>query len=217
MREQQEKINADLQLLKAQVHPQFFFNTLHNIYEFSLNNSPKTPELILKLSSLLSYLLYDCKATEVRLEKETEMMKHYIDLEYERYRNKIDVSWSVDGDTKDQFIAPLLLLPFLENAFKHGISGNIEKSWLSVDISVRKNRLFFKVVNSKNEFVHNGNDGAGLANVKKRLELLYPNRYELRMNDEGNFYVASLMLAMGEDILPVAVSKLKVIPKTISA
>lgn len=217
MRVQQEKINADLQLLKAQVHPHFFFNTLHNIHEFSLNSSPKTPELILKLSSLLSYMLYDCKAAEVRLEKETEMMKHYIDLEHERYRNKIDVSWSVEGDIKDQFIAPLLLLPFLENAFKHGISGPIEKSWLSVDIAVRKNRLLFKVVNSKNEFLHYRDDGPGISNVKKRLDVLYPERYELRMNDEGNFFVASLIVYLHEDALPVTTSKLRVIPKRISA
>lgn len=217
MRVQQEKIKADLQLLKAQVHPHFFFNTLHNIYEFSLNNSPKTPELILKLSSLLSYMLYDCKATEVLLEKETEMMKHYIDLEHERYKNKMDVSWSIEGDIKDQFIAPLLLLPFLENAFKHGISSHIEKSWLSVDISAKKNRLLFKVANSKNEFLHYTGDGSGINNVKKRLEFLYPHRHELRVNDEGSFFVASLIVYLSDNEVPVTASKLRVIPKTTPA
>ena len=123
MRAQQEKTTAELQLLKAQVHPHFLFNTLNNIYSFSMDNSPKTPGMILKLSSLLSYMLYDCKAEEVRLEKEIENMKNYIDLEKERYGNKIDVSWSVDGNSKDKFISPLLMLPFLENAFKHGSVG----------------------------------------------------------------------------------------------
>ena len=218
MRVQQEKISADLQLLKAQVHPHFFFNTLHNIYEFSLSHSPKTPQLILKLSSLLSYMLYDCKAAEVRLEKEIEMMKHYIDLEHERCMNKMDVSWSVEGDVKDLYLAPLLMLPFFENAFKHGISGQIEKSWLSADISVRKNRLLLKVVNSKNEFLQYNGNGAGINNIKKRLELLYPERHELRIHDEGNFFVVSLIVQLGADeLLTMNPSKLRVISKTMPA
>ena len=106
-----------------------------------MDSSPKTPGLILKLSSLLSYMLYDCKAEEVRLEKEIEIMKNYIDLEKDRYGNKIEISWSVEGDIKDKFISPLLMLPFLENAFKHGISEQIEKPWLSIDISVKSDTL----------------------------------------------------------------------------
>ena len=112
MQAEKDKITAELQLLKAQVHPHFLFNTLNNIYSFSLENSPKTPGLILKLSSLLSYMLYDCKAEEVLLEKEVEIMKNYIDLEKERYGNKIEISWNIEGDIKDKYIAPLLLLPF---------------------------------------------------------------------------------------------------------
>src|SRR5215218_9495209 len=117
MQAKQEQITTELQLLKAQVHPHFLFNTLNNIYSFSLENSPKTPGLILKLSSLLSYMLYDCKTEEVLLEKELDVMKNYIDLEKERYGNKIEISLNIEGDIKDQYIAPLLLLPFLENAF----------------------------------------------------------------------------------------------------
>jgi two-component system, LytTR family, sensor histidine kinase AlgZ len=196
MNAQQEKMTAELQLLKAQVHPHFLFNTLNNIYSFSLLNSTKTPNLILKLSSLLSYMLYDCKAEEVRLEKEIEIMQNYIDLETERYGDKIDVSWNVEGDVKDQFISPLLMLPFLENAFKHGISEQIEKCWLSVDISVKKNTLLFKVANSKNEYVHYSSNGIGVNNVKKRLSLIYPNSHELRINDEGSFFVVSLLVEL---------------------
>ena len=111
---EKEIVTAELQLLKAQVHPHFLFNTLNNIYSFSLTNSTKTPELILKLSSLLSYMLYDCKAEQVLLEKEIEVMKDYVDLERERYGNTIEISWNIDGDIEDKYIAPLLLLPFLE-------------------------------------------------------------------------------------------------------
>lgn len=196
MRAQQEKITAELQLLKAQVHPHFLFNTLNNIYSFSMEGSPKTPGLILKLSSLLSYMLYDCKTEEVRLEKEIEIMKNYIDLEKERYGNKIEVSWSVEGDIKDRFIAPLIMLPFLENSFKHGLSEQIEKPWLGVDISVKHDTLRCKIANSKNEYVPYNNNGIGINNVKKRLEFIYSGKHELKINDEGNFFVISMLIKL---------------------
>ena len=193
---EKEKITAELQLLKAQVHPHFLFNTLNNIYSFSLENSPKTPGLILKLSSLLSYMLYDCKAEEVLLEKETDIMKNYIGLEKERYGNKIEISWDIAGDIKDKYIAPLLMLPFLENAFKHGTSQQLEKPWLSVDMSVKQDVLRCKIANSKNELVTLNKNGIGIKNVKKRLEFLYPGKHELKMNDEGNFFVVSLLIEL---------------------
>ena len=195
-RAQQERLTAELQLLKAQVHPHFLFNTLNNIYSCSMNNSPKTPGLILKLSSLLSYMLYDCKAEEVRLEKEIEIIKNYIDLEKDRYGNKIEISWSVEGDIKNKFISPLLMLPFLENAFKLSVSEQIEKPWLSVDISVKSDILRCKIANSKNEFVPYTENGIGITNVKKRLEFICRGRYELKLNDEGNFFVVSLLVKM---------------------
>jgi two-component system, LytTR family, sensor histidine kinase AlgZ len=200
LRAQQEKITAELQLLKAQVHPHFLFNTLNNIYSFSLDRSPKTPGLILKLSSLLSYMLYDCKTEEVRLEKELEVMKNYIDLEKERYGNKIEISCTTEGEINEKFIAPLLILPFLENAFKHGTSEQVEKSWLSVDISVKQGILRCKIDNSKNEYVAYNQNGIGVNNVKKRLEFIYPGKYELKMNDEGNFFVVSMLLKLDEAV-----------------
>ena len=209
MRAQQERTTAELQLLKAQVHPHFLFNTLNNIYSFSMDNSPNTPGMILKLSSLLSYMLYDCKAEEVRLEKEIENMKNYIDLEKERYGNKIEISWSVEGNIKDKFISPLLMLPFLENAFKHGLSEQIERPWLSVDISVKSDILRCKIANSKNEFMphHTNGNGIGIINVKKRLALMYPDNYELKMHDEENFFVVSLLVKLaGYTHIPLPLS-----------
>lgn len=218
MRAQQEKITAELQLLKAQVHPHFLFNTLNNIYAFSMEGSPKTPGLILKLSSLLSYMLYDCKEEEVRLEKEIGIMKNYIDLEKERYGNKMEVSWSVEGDIKDKFIAPLMMLPFLENAFKHGISEQIEKPWLGVDISVKYDTLRCKIANSKNEYVPYNNNGIGINNVKKRLEFLYPGKHELKINDEVNFFVISMLVKLtGSTHVHSTPSTPPVITQTITA
>jgi len=193
---EKEKVTAELQLLKAQVHPHFLFNTLNNIYSFSLAQSPKTPELILKLSSLLSYMLYDCKAEEVLLEKEIEVMKNYIDLEKERYGNKIEISINIEGDIEDKYIAPLLILPFLENAFKHGTSEQLEKPWMSVDLLVKQHVLTCKLANSKNEFVPDNHNGIGIQNIKKRLQYLYPDKHKLKMNDEGNFFVVSLLIEL---------------------
>lgn len=195
---EKEKINAELQLLKAQVHPHFLFNTLNNIYSFSLQNSGKTSQMILKLSSLLSYMLYDCKSDVVLLGKEIEIMENYIDLEKERYGNRLDVSLNIEGDVKDKYIAPLLLLPFLENAFKHGTSEQIEKSWLSMEVYSKQDIFRCKIVNSKNENELPSKHGIGIDNVKKRLNHLYPGKYELKLNDEGNFFVVSLLIELDQ-------------------
>lgn len=191
---QQERITAQLQLLKAQVHPHFLFNTLNNIYALAMESSPRTPEMILKLSSLLSYMLYDCRDEQVLLEKEVDIMKNYIDLEKERYGDKIDISVNIEGDIQDRYITPLLILPFLENAFKHGTSEQLEKPWMSVDIVVKDHQLKCKVVNSKDQFVPFHENGVGINNVKKRLELLYLEKHEIKLKDEGDFFVVSLLL-----------------------
>jgi sensor histidine kinase YesM len=191
---EKEKATAELQLLKSQIHPHFLFNTLNNIYSFSLKGSPKTPDMIAKLSSLLSYILYDCKSNEVLLEKEIGVMKNYIDLEKERYGNKLEISLNIEGDIKGKSIAPLLLLPFIENAFKHGTSEQLEKPWLSIDISAKQNILHCKILNSKSELPDGKQKGIGIENAKKRLTYLYPGKHELKINDEGIFFAVSLTL-----------------------
>jgi len=196
MQAEKEKVTAELQLLKAQVHPHFLFNTLNNIYSVSLDTSPKTSQLILKLSSLLNYILYECKTEHVLLEKEIKVMKDYIDLEKERYANKLEISLNIEGDIKNKYIAPLLLLPFLENAFKHGTSEQLEKPWLSMNLTVNQNTLRCKIANSKNEDIAINENGIGIMNVKKRLALLYPGLYELEINNEGDFFVVSLILQL---------------------
>jgi hypothetical protein len=196
MQAEKEKVTAELQLLKAQVHPHFLFNTLNNIYSVSLATSPKTSQLILKLSSLLSYMLYECKTENVLLEKEIKVMRDYIDLEKERYANKLEISLNIEGDIKNKYIAPLLLLPFLENAFKHGTSEQLEKPWISMNLTVNQNTLRCKIANSKNEDLAISENGIGIMNVKKRLALLYPGLYELEINNEGDFFVVSLILQL---------------------
>ena len=125
-------------------------------------------------------------------------MKNYIDLEKERYSERLDISVNIEGDIQDQFITPLLILPFLENAFKHGTSEQLEKPWMSIDIVVKDQQLKCKVVNSKNQFVPFHENGVGINNVRKRLELLYLDRHDLKLKDEGEFFVVSLLLNLKE-------------------
>ena len=210
VQEQHEKVMAELKLMKAQIHPHLIFNTLNNIYSFSLTQSPKTPQLILKLSSLLSYILYDCKTDEVDLEKEMDAMKNYIDLEKEKCADKIDISWSVEGEINNRVIAPLLFLPFLENAIKHSVSETVEKSWVAVDISVKKNKLYCKIANSKDGLTLKSPTGPGIDNVKRRLDFIYPGKYDLKMNDEGDFFVVSLQIQLAS-LAPVYTPESRVI------
>ena len=157
----------------------------------------------MKLSSLLNYILYDCRSEVVVLEKELAVMKNYIDLEKERYGEKLDITICIEGDLAGKYISPLLILPFLENASKHGASEQLEKPWLSVDIIVKAQMLKCKIVNSKNEFVPLRTNGVGINNVKSRLQLLYPGKHTLELSDEGDRYVASLLVQLPHVSAPV--------------
>lgn len=178
----EEKMGAELQILKNQLQPHFLFNTLNNIYSMALSKDEETPESILRLSNIISYMLYDCSVEKVDLEKELMLIKNYIELEKLRYGNRLDLSFDVQGDVKGKMIAPLLLLPFVENAFKHGVSKDENESWIRIHLSLINNKIEFLVENSipdstdKNELTKSG---IGLSNIKKRLELQYNERYKL--------------------------------------
>ncbi|GAB4047501.1 histidine kinase [Spirosoma litoris] len=193
-----EKLQAELQVLKSQVHPHFLFNTLNNLYALTLHKSDQSSAVVLKLSELLSYMLYECNASEVPLQKEIAFMRNYIGLEQLRYGDRLDMSVTISGDYQNKLIAPLLLIPFLENAFKHGTSEQVDQAWMHIDLSVQENQLKFKVINSREpmatESTHSG--GIGLQNVQKRLQLLYPNRHELRIVAEEETFMISLTLEL---------------------
>ncbi len=178
-----EKINAELQLLKSQVHPHFLFNTLNNIYSFILNGYDKAPGMIKKLSSLLNYILQECNQRLVPLEKELSMIQDYIALEQIRYGDRLNLSTHIQGSSKDRMVSPLLLIPFVENSFKHGTSRTLVHPWVKLDIYVEKDILEFRISNNKPEQQGNsiGKKGIGLNNVKKRLELLYPTTHTLNI------------------------------------
>ena len=191
---EKEKITAELELLKAQLHPHFLFNTLNNLYSLVYEKSDKAPKMLLRLSGLLSYVLYECKAEEVLLSKEISSIKDYVALERERYGERLDVSLNFSGDIDDKIIAPMLFQPFIENAFKHGMSEQLGKVWMSIDLSVKKNQLYFKIINSceKNNVENKNNSGIGIINVNKRLQLLYPEKFELQNGIEQDVYIVSL-------------------------
>jgi hypothetical protein len=187
-----ENTNAELQLLKAQVHPHFLFNTLNNIYSFALDKSPKAPELVLKLSAVIKYMLNDCEASLVSVEKEIKMIEDYIGLEKVRYGNRLNLQVQIKGDFKNKRIAPFLLIPFVENSFKHGASEILEHPWIKLTIVVNNDNLYFELCNSKPSLTHVQNEkkGIGLSNVEKRLQLLYPKSHELIItNQETQFTV----------------------------
>jgi two-component system LytT family sensor kinase len=178
----QEKLEAELKFLKTQIHPHFLFNTLNNLYALTLKKSDKAPEMVLKLSELINYMLYECKSDEVPLSKEIKFIHNYVAIEKMRYGDKVDVDIRVTGQTTERNIAPLILLPFVENAFKHGASENLLQSWVKVTVDAHADHVVIKVENSKaGENEQNGNAGIGIQNVKRRLVLLYPERHELKI------------------------------------
>jgi sensor histidine kinase YesM len=192
-----ENTNAELQLLKAQVHPHFLFNTLNNIYSFTLSKSPEASSLISKLSDTLQYMISDCKTDLVPLEKELKMLEDYTGLEKVRYGDRLEMWTDVRGDYKDKLIAPLIMIPFVENCFKHGSSAMRGKQWIQLSIHIRENMLHFQLKNSKPpEPVQIKNkNGIGLINVKKRLALLYPN-HQLDISSAEGVFSVSLQLEL---------------------
>ena len=190
------KASAELQLLKAQVHPHFLFNTLNNIYSFTLNASPKAPEMVKKLSGLMHYIIHECTLPEVSLEKEMNMIKDYMELENIRYGDEMDMNIDIRGNYSGKMIAPLLLIPFVENSFKHGTSKMLSRPWVNLNIII-KNELFYLMLNNSKpeEYINpNHNGGIGLANVQKRLNLLYPGKHQLTMTEEPQHYTVLLEL-----------------------
>lgn len=195
---EREKVNAELQLLKAQVHPDFLFKTLKNIYTHALSSSPKTPGMLLKLSDLLSYMLYECDQPVVPLEKEIVMMKEYMQLEKIRHNDEPEMEVNIKGDQNGKKIAPFLLLPFIENSFKYS-SQVTEQFWINMDIRVEGDNFSMKLTNGIAEKVYEHSFGSnGLANVQKRLTLLYPGKHELKITPEQEMLIVLLDIQLDE-------------------
>jgi hypothetical protein len=193
-----ENTNAEIQLLKAQVHPHFLFNTLNNIYSFTLNQSPLAGPLVQKLSGMLNYMIYECEQPLVPLEKEIKLIRDYMGLEKVRYGNRLDMQVEIEGDYENKLIAPLLMIPFVENCFKHGASIMRGHQWIRLNIYIKDDQLDFNLSNSKppQTIDTNNKNGIGLANVQKRLQLLYPGTHFLKIESTSDTYVVHLQVSL---------------------
>ncbi len=193
----QEKTDAELKFLKSQTNPHFLFNTLNSIYGLALEKSEKTPSLILKLSDILSYTLYESNVEKVALGKELMLIENIIALEKERYEKRVVIDYRVEGDVEGIKIPPLILVPFIENAFKHGLKNEVKKGWINIYINASKDTLNFKIENSisKLEDEENNNGGGlGLQNVSRRLDLLYGEHKELHIKKTKDSYIVNLTI-----------------------
>jgi sensor histidine kinase YesM len=195
---EQQRTVAELKLLKAQLHPHFLFNTLNNLYSHTLEFSPKSPEIVLRLSGLLRFMIYESNTSKISLAREVDLLQNYISLEKLRYGERLEFSESIVGNMEKYQIAPLLLLPFLENAFKHGTGKQLDQCWISLDISLDGAQMNFKLINSIDPVTDEvtGPGGLGLENLKKRLDILYNGRYRLETQKLPEVFVVNFDLQL---------------------
>ena len=184
---QKEKTEAELKYLKGQINPHFLFNTLNNIYSLAMKGSSETSEAVMRLSKMMRFVLYEAGNPTIALKDELQLIKDYIELEKLRYANRLEINYSENVEDMDQQIAPLLLMPFVENAFKHGVSESRERSFVSIEISSKNKVLNISVVNSKADTVRNGSR-IGMNNIRKQLDILYPN-HTLSINDQQEYSI----------------------------
>jgi two-component system LytT family sensor kinase len=190
---------SELKLLKGQIQPHFLFNTLNNLYLLALEKSDKTPDLVLRLSELLSYITYDCSAEKIPLFKEIEFINSFIELEKIRYE-KCDIYLKISGNTRNIQIAPMILHTFIDNSFKHGVQQKNESPWIRFNLTVNDNHLIFSAENiKKHENEPGKTQGIGIINARKRLNLIYPDRHELIINDSVDRYSVLLKIELLEN------------------
>ncbi|HMQ63585.1 MAG TPA: histidine kinase [Flavilitoribacter sp.] len=207
MREKQELVTqtmqSELRFLKSQINPHFLFNTLNNLYALTLKKSDQAPDIVIKLSEMMRYMLYECNEKRVPLSKEVNYIQNYLELEKLRQSNRdIEITFEVNGTIKNQQIAPLMFIPFLENSFKHGLSHQISHGFVHVRLDVDDNCVQFYIENSKPDTApvrdNRPSGGIGLVNIHRRLNLLYPNQYELKIEDNPNAYAVNLFLELDD-------------------
>ncbi len=193
---QAENLHSELKFLRTQINPHFLFNTLNSLYALTLKKSDRAPETVLKLSAMMRYMLYESNAKSVPLEKEVEYLYNYLDLERLRYGEGADIVFDVDGEVEGQEIAPMILVTFVENAFKHGLGKVLSGGFVHIVLMVEHNEIRFHIENAKPSLAEAdaGPGGIGLANVERRLDLLYADRHELQTLVTDHAYAVDLYL-----------------------
>lgn len=200
---QTQTMRSELRFLKSQINPHFLFNTLNNLYALTLKKSDKAPDIVLKLSEIMRYMLYECNEKRVPLEKEVNYINNYLSLEELRQGKNVRIQFSMEGDPKDIKIAPLIFTPFLENSFKHGLNLSLQDAYVEITLKIQKEQILFTVENSKPETVPKPDTrpsgGIGLANVKRRLNLIYPGQYKLKIKDMPLAYRIELEISLDKN------------------
>jgi two-component system LytT family sensor kinase len=197
-----EKVKAELDALRHQFHPHFLFNVLNSLYAKILEGSASSAELVLKISSLLRYSVYEFRDNLIELQTEVDYLKDYIDLQKVRFDDKLEVSFAVNGDIAGKKIQPFLIQPFVENSFKYSMNDEVNNGWITISLSAGEEWLTVKVENSKPVEITQkantikNNSMAGLSNLKKRLKLLYPNENVLKIIDNDDSFFVSLKLKL---------------------
>ena len=192
---ERQNLQSELKFLRSQINPHFFFNTLNNLYALTLKKSDLAPEIVLRLSEMMRYMLYESNEKEVSLEKEVNYVKNYIELEKLRQSEKFKIDFQLNGDPNGKRIAPLMFIPFLENSFKHGLDAQIKEGFVNIKLNLKEDSVEMDINNSKpvNSLSpkKSKSGGIGLENVQRRLKLLYPNRHLLKiLNQEDSFNVS---------------------------
>ena len=190
-----QRLTAELAFLKSQINPHFLFNSLNSIYSLAYQKSDTTPEAILKLSEIMRYMLYESNDNKVDLSKELQYLQNYIDLQKIRFGKRAYVDFEVNGQVTNQRIVPLLLIAFIENAFKHGVANDAAAP-IKLIINVSDGNLSFYMENKKHLLNRDASGGIGLINVKRRLDLLYPGNYRLEIHEDADTYTCELSLIL---------------------
>ncbi|WP_435355082.1 sensor histidine kinase [Emticicia sp. SJ17W-69] len=191
-----ERLKSELSFLRSQISPHFMFNLMNSLVSLNRKKSDLVEPVLLKMSDLLRYMLYEKDDKQISLDNEVKYLENYIDLQKVRFADYVEINFFVNKPLLSKNIEPMLLIPFVENAFKHGV-GLVEKPIIKIELETTKNQLHFKVTNkfsSDKQEVKDGASGIGLANVKRRLELLYPNQYVLNVEEKDNLYTTDLQL-----------------------
>jgi sensor histidine kinase YesM len=203
-REQQvrkEKVEAELQMLKAQINPHFLFNTLNSIYVLAMKKSEQTANVVMKLSDILDYLLYKIDAPKIAVANEIQIIETYIELERIRFSDRVHINFTSCFKSKDIQIPPMLIIPFVENAFKHGVAKSMKKSWVKIAINETVHSLDIEISNSKSQNTANYKTGGiGLVNVKKRLDLLFGDRYKIHIFENNKRFDVFLSIPINQQI-----------------
>jgi two-component system LytT family sensor kinase len=191
----EHQLTTELNYLKAQLHPHFFFNTINNIYSLALKGSAETAPMVAKLGEMMRYILYEADQKTVLLNREIDFLNNYVSIERIRHKHH-RIRFDIQGIDQGIYIEPLLLLPFIENAFKHGLSQETKAGDVGIVLCINERELILEVANSKPSINALNVTGIGLKNVLKRLDLLYPSRYQLNIEDEKDSYQMILTLEM---------------------